>query len=118
MVKIEPKINDTNNRIYNIPVIGPVIALINGICLKVMFFGALKIVQSVPVGIAKLFDIKNVTEVNYDAVIVSGLELASKQGIGGIKDQISQAYHYFTDVPACEITEQEPLGTSTNPDDL
>ena len=94
MVKIVPKVDNTN-AIYAAPVVGPLVAIAEGIVVRVMVCSALKAMQGGALGLAWVFNIDNVTEIDYDTVIWSGFNLAYDKGLGGIHNQTAGAYNYF-----------------------
>lgn len=70
----------------------PTIAWIDGLVLRVMFCGALKVVQTPVEVVTYAFDMQNVTIIDYDAAIWSGFELISQKTVGGVINQMKHFY--------------------------
>ncbi|MBP9791590.1 MAG: hypothetical protein KBC27_00030 [Rickettsiales bacterium] len=92
MTKIQPKIRDINDPIYDTPIFGPTIAWIDGLFIRIICVGALKIVQTPVEVVTYAFDVQNATIIDYDAVILSGVELVWHKTVGGVVNQIKGLY--------------------------
>jgi hypothetical protein len=92
MTKIQPKMRDINDPVYETPFFGPTIAWIDGLVLRVMFCGALKVVQTPVEVVTYAFDMQNVIIIDYDAAIWSGFELISQKTVGGVINQMKHFY--------------------------
>lgn len=92
MTKIQPKIRSINDPIYDTPIFGPTIAWVDGLFIRIICVGPLRIVQTPVEVFAYVFDVQNVTIIDYDSVMWSGVELISQKTFGGLQNQMSQVF--------------------------
>lgn len=82
---------------YELPVIGPVLAIVEGFFVGVVFCGVLCVIQSVPITLGKLLGATNITEVDYASAVITGVEIVKQKGFGGVQTQCYDAFNTVTD---------------------